>query len=135
MGLAVDNSGLMQNAWRRQSEELRLLNEIGQALSSTLEPDALLEKIYSEMQRLFENADFYIAIVDEAQQRMCFELDVIDGARQPKHSRPLGNHLSEYIIYSKQPLLICENFDEETKKLGVGSRSRTRLPSSGCLSW
>ena len=47
----------MQNAWRR-SEELRVLNEIGQALSSTLEPDALLEKIYSEMQRLFDNVRF-----------------------------------------------------------------------------
>jgi diguanylate cyclase (GGDEF)-like protein/putative nucleotidyltransferase with HDIG domain len=118
MGVAVDNSSLMQNAWRR-SEELHVLNEIGQALSSTLEPDALLEKIYAEMQRLFAMANFYIAICDDARQTLCFELEVVDGARRSKRSRPVGNHLSEYIIGTRQPVLICENFLAEAKKMGV----------------
>jgi diguanylate cyclase (GGDEF)-like protein len=118
MGVAVDNSSLMQDAWRR-SEELRVLNEIGQALSSTLEPDVLLEKIYTEMQRLFEMADLYIGIADYTNGSLRFELEVSAGARQPKRSRPLGNHLSEYIIRTRQSVLICGNFDAETKKLGI----------------
>jgi diguanylate cyclase (GGDEF)-like protein/putative nucleotidyltransferase with HDIG domain len=118
MGVAVDNSSLMQNAWRR-SEELHVLNEIGQALSSTLEPDALLEKIYTEMQRLFARADFYIAISDEVRQSLRLELEVVDGERQSKRSRPVGNHLSEYVIRTRQPVLICENFEAEVKKMGV----------------
>jgi diguanylate cyclase (GGDEF)-like protein len=118
MGVAVDNSSLMQNAWRR-SAELHVLNEIGQALSSTLEPDALLEKIYTEMQRLFEMADFYIAIPDDAGANLRMVLEVVDGARQPRRSRPTGNHVSEYILRTRQPVLICENFDAETQKMGV----------------
>ena len=118
MGVAVDNSGLMQDAWRR-SEELHVLNEIGQALSSTLEPDALFEKIYSEMQRLFAMSDFYIAISDDARQRLRFELEVSDGTRKPKRSRTAGNHLSEHIIRTRQPVLICENFEAEAKGIGV----------------
>ena len=118
MGMAVDNSSLMQNAWRR-SEELHVLNEIGQALSSTLEPDALLEKIYAEMQRLFEMADFFIAIHDEPRSQIRFELEVVAGARQPKRSRPAGNHLTEYILRTHQPILISDNFSEQVKKLGV----------------
>jgi diguanylate cyclase (GGDEF)-like protein/putative nucleotidyltransferase with HDIG domain len=118
MGVAVDNSSLMQNAWRR-SEELHVLNEIGRALSSTLEPDVLLEKIYTEMQRLFAMADFYIAISDDAGENLRLELEVVDGVRKPKRSRPTGNHLTEYIIRTRQPVLICENFDAETKKMGV----------------
>jgi hypothetical protein len=93
MGVAVGNSGLMQDAWR-QSEELHILNEIGQALSSILEPDALLEKIYTETQRLFAMSNFYIAISDDVRQRLCFEVEVRDGQRQPKRSRSNGNHLS-----------------------------------------
>jgi diguanylate cyclase (GGDEF)-like protein len=108
----------MQNAWRR-SEELHVLNEIGQALSSTLEPDELLEKIYAEMQRLFEMADFYIAISDDLGENLRLELEVVDGVRKPKRSRPTGNHLSEYIIRTCQPVLICENFAAETRKMGV----------------
>jgi GAF domain-containing protein len=118
MGVAVDNSSLMQNAWRR-SEELHVLNEIGQALSSTLEPDALLEKIYTEMQRLFAMADFYIAIPDESGDHLRLELEVIRGERQPKRSRPTGNHLTEYIHRTRQPILISENFSDETKKMGI----------------
>jgi diguanylate cyclase (GGDEF)-like protein/putative nucleotidyltransferase with HDIG domain len=118
MGMAVDNSSLMQNAWRR-SEELHVLNEIGQALSSTLEPDALLEKIYAEMQRLFAMADFFIALHDAPGRRICFELEVVDGVRRTKRSRPTGNHLAEYILRTHQPVLIGENFDAETEKIGV----------------
>jgi diguanylate cyclase (GGDEF)-like protein len=118
MGVAVDNSSLMQNAWRR-SEELHVLNEIGQALSSTLEPDKLLEKIYTEMQRLFAMADFHIAICDDAGKSLCFELEVAGGERRSKRKRPTGNHLSEYIIRTRQPVLICENFMAATKNMGV----------------
>ena len=118
MGMAVDNGSLMQNAWRR-SEELNVLNEIGQALSSTLEPDALLGKIYAETRRLFEMADFFIAVHDEVRHRIRFELEVVNGERRPKRSRPAGNHICEYMVRTNQPLLIAENFEEETKKLGL----------------
>jgi diguanylate cyclase (GGDEF)-like protein len=128
MGMAVDNSCLMQDAWRR-SEELHVLNEIGQALSSTLEPDALFEKIYTEMQRLFEVGGFYIAMQDEANGQIRFELEVADGVRQPQRSRPAGNHLTEHILRTRQPLLIRERFAEEMKKLGVEPIQR---PGSFC---
>jgi hypothetical protein len=48
IGMAVENSYLIQQTARR-SEELHILNEIGRALSSTLQPDILFERIYSEI--------------------------------------------------------------------------------------
>ncbi len=118
MGMAVDNSRLMQDTWRR-SEELHVLNEIGQALSSTLEPNALLEKIYEEMHRLFRMADFFIALQDQERGRIRFELEVVDGVRREKRSRPAGNHLAEYILRTHQALLIPRNFAMETSKMGI----------------
>ena len=50
---------------------------------------------------------------------MTFDLEMIDGARMPKRTRPSGNHITEYIIRTRQPVLIRENYVEEVKKLGV----------------
>jgi hypothetical protein len=69
MGMAVDNGSLMQNAWRR-SEELHVLNEIGRSVqrwNPTLSSKKSMRKC-----RLFEMADFFIAINDETHGRIRF---------------------------------------------------------------
>jgi len=118
IAMAIENRRLLQQAWRR-SEELRALNEIGRALSSMLDPDALLEKIFTEAQRLFNASSFYVALYNPARKELCFELENSDGVRLPKNTRPTGNHLTDYIVRTSQPVLIRENFAEEIRRLGV----------------
>ena len=86
IGMAVENSYLVQQTSRR-SEELHLLNEIGRVLSSTLDTDALFEKIHSEMQRLLDASNLYIAFYDAAND-LKFELEIRDGEKQPKRLAP-----------------------------------------------
>src|ERR1700690_2196137 len=124
IGMAVENSYLIQQTSRR-SEELHILNEIGRALSSTLEPDALFERIYSEMQRLLDVNCLFIAYYDRKSEQLRFEIEVIEGGRQPKRSRPAGNHLAEHVIRTAQPLLIREQFAEETARLGFEPQKLT----------
>ena len=81
--MAVENSYLIQQTARR-SEELHILNEIGRALSSTLDPDALFERIYSEMQRLLDVNSLFIAFYDRKSEQVRFEIEVDEGQRQPK---------------------------------------------------
>ena len=114
IGMAVENSYLIQQTARR-SEELHILNEIGRALSSTLEPDALFERIYSEMQRLLDVGSFFIAFHDKKTDQVRFEIEWSNGERLPKRTRPAGNHLTEYVIRTAQPLLIRDQFEEEAK--------------------
>ncbi len=121
IGLAVENSYLIQQTARR-SEEMNTLNEIGRALSSTLEAEAIFEKISEEVRRLFHGSEFYIALYDSAHGEISLELEMRDGERQPKRRLPIGNHLIEYIIRSQQPLLIREHFDEEVERLHVRPR-------------
>ncbi len=127
IGMAVENSYLIQQTSRR-SEELHVLNEIGRALSSTLNKEDLLRKVWEELRRLFDVENFYITSLDPTSDEMLFDLEMIDGARMPKRTRPSGNHLSEYIIRTRQPVLIRENFVEEVKKLGVDP-----IRSGGCF--
>ena len=128
IAMAIENRNRVRQACRR-SEELRALNEVGRALSSMLDADALLEKISTEVQRLFNPSHFYVALRDSAHNELRFELEVGDGVRLPKRSRLMGNHVTEYILKTSRPLLIRENFEEAIHKLGVQSQAR---PGSFC---
>jgi diguanylate cyclase (GGDEF)-like protein/putative nucleotidyltransferase with HDIG domain len=127
IGMAVENSYLVQQTSRR-SEELHVLNEIGRALSSTLNKEDLLRKVWQELRRLFDVENFYIAALDPLRDEMHFDLEMIDGMRMPKRSRPAGNHVTEYVIRTRQPVLIRDNYVAEVKKLGVEP-----IRSRGCF--
>src|SRR2546421_443192 len=127
IGMAVENSYLVQQTSRR-SEELHVLNEIGRALSSTLNKEDLLRKVWEELRRLFDVENFYIGSLDAVRDEMHFDLEIIDGMRMPKRSRPMGNHLTEYVIRTRQPVLIRDNFATEVQKLGVDA-----IRSRGCF--
>src|SRR5271163_2558718 len=124
IGMAVENSYLIQQTSRR-SEELHVLNEIGRALSSTLNKEDLLRKIWEELRRLFDVENFYIGSLDTARDEILFDLEIIDGMRMPKRLRQKGNHLAEYVIRTAQPLLIREQFAEETARLGFTPNRQT----------
>src|SRR5260370_35043294 len=116
--MAVENSYFNQQTTRR-FEELALLNEIGRALSSTLDVDELFNKIFEALKRMFDVSNFYVAMYDAEENQIRFELEITEGIRLPKRSRPFGDHLTEHIIRTRQPLLIRENLMEEAVKLGL----------------
>lgn len=118
IGMAVENSYLIQQTTRR-SEELHLLNEIGRALSSTLDVDELFNKIFAALKRMFDVSNFYVAMYDPEENQIRFELEIAEGIRLPKRSRPLGDHLTEHIIRTAQPLLIKQDLMEQAAKLGL----------------
>ncbi|HTP68149.1 MAG TPA: diguanylate cyclase [Dongiaceae bacterium] len=118
IGMAVENSYLIQQTSRR-SEELHVLNEIGRALSSTLNKEDLLQKIWEELRRLFDVDNLYLASYDATRDQISFDLEAIGGERKPIRSRAAGNHLTEYILRNRQPVLIRENFVSEVRKLGI----------------
>jgi diguanylate cyclase (GGDEF)-like protein/putative nucleotidyltransferase with HDIG domain len=118
IGMAVENSYLIQQTSRR-SEELHVLNEIGRALSSTLNKEDLLRKVWEELRRLFDVENFYIAELDPLRDELHFDLEIMSGTRMPERTRAPGNHLTEYIIRTRQPVLIRDNYVAEVKKLGV----------------
>ncbi|HET7106760.1 MAG TPA: diguanylate cyclase [Candidatus Acidoferrum sp.] len=118
IGMAVENSYLVQQTSRR-SEELHVLNEIGRALSSTLNKEDLLRKIWEELRRLFDVENLYLASPDPVRDAINFDLEMIGGTRMPMRSRPAGNHVTEYIIRTRQPVLIRENYVTEIRKLGI----------------
>jgi len=121
IGTSVENSYLIQQTARR-SEELHILNDIGRALSSTLDLDTLLGRIYSEMRRVLDIGNFFIAFDQPRTREIRLEMEVIEGQRVPKRSRAAGNHLIEHVLRTGQPLLVTEKFKEEAEHLGFQPR-------------
>jgi diguanylate cyclase (GGDEF)-like protein/putative nucleotidyltransferase with HDIG domain len=120
IGMAVENSYLIQQTARR-TEELHILNEIGRVFSSTLNVDELFDNIFTEMRRLFDVSNFFIALYDARKDEVRYEVEIVDGKRIPRRSRPAGNYLPEYLMRTRQPLLVRERMEEEKRRLGLDS--------------
>ena len=116
IGMTLENYVLMHKAQRR-TKESELLTQVGQAVSSHLDPDEVLRTIHRELGHLFDTQNFYVAFLEAGEIR--FELEVEEGKVLPKRTRKAANGLSEYVIGTGRPLLIRSDMESTRAKLGV----------------
>lgn len=90
----------------RRSREFEILTHIGTALSSSLDADALLATIHTQLQKLMDVRNFYVAFQNLEQDEIQFAFEVEEGQRVPPRNRPRTNALTEHIIATGQPLMI-----------------------------
>ncbi len=116
LGLTLENYLITHDAHRR-TQEYELLTEIGQAISSHLNQDEVLRTIHTELGRIFNTNNFYIAFQEGDEIR--FELEVEDNHVLPKRSRKPESAFTEYVIRTGEPLLIRSDLEKTRAKLGV----------------
>ncbi len=109
---------------RRRVIELEVLNEVGQAISSTMELDELLELIYQQTSRLMDTTNFYIALCDWETRTLHFEIDQEEGVRQPKSTLGVEQGLTGYIARTGRPLLFPYGPDEFLREQGIARIGR-----------
>src|SRR3954462_7138146 len=114
---------------QRRSREYQMLTQIGQAVSSRLDADEVLQSIYQGLSQLFDVQNFYVALREG--QVVRFALEVEDGAAIPKRTRPWANGVSEYIINTGKPLLVREQMEEVRKSIGIVPMGRPALSFCG----
>jgi len=146
--ITIENARLHESLKRRM-RELEILLEIYEKVTKlgVGSVDEAMELIYSETSRVIDlnNALFCIALYDEAKDEVSFALAaeqnsgiVVDrvrwGEREPDYRRlgedpmveqfkPRKRHdppgLADYVIRTKRPLLISEDFERKASDLGV----------------
>ena len=121
LSMTLENHVLMQDAARR-TEEFELLTQIGQVVSSRLDPDEVLRTVHRELSRLFDARTFYIAFMEGEEVR--FELEFEEGELVPKRTRRVTTGLTEYIIRTGEPMLIRNDVEKFRTKLGVVKTGR-----------
>jgi GAF domain-containing protein len=117
--VALENARLFAERERRL-DEMAVLNEVGRAISSTLQLDELLDLIYYQVSRVMDATNLYIALYDKDEDWVSFPL-YVEGGRVRRHSqgRKAGQGLTEYLIRSCQPLLLPDNVDGRMRELGI----------------
>jgi NtrC-family two-component system sensor histidine kinase KinB len=102
----------------RRVRELHSLAAIGQAVANSLELPEVLQAIHDQTQQLMDARNFYIALYDENERRINFPLAYENGQQVTYSSRLFGEGFTEYIILTRQPLLIKSNVQDFARQIG-----------------
>ncbi len=124
LSVALENARLVDET-RQRVAELATVNSVGQALSSQLDLDALIELVGERVRETFEADIAYVALHDEAAGQIDFVYYYEPGEDNPE---PLayGEGLTSQILDSREPLLL--NRQEHYEGLAhVGTPSRSYL--------
>jgi PAS domain S-box-containing protein len=105
LSVALENARLVDETRQRVSE-LATVNSVGQALSSQLELDGLIELVGERVRETFEADIAYVALHDEAAGRIEFAYYYESGERRPETPMEYGEGLTSKILRSRKPLLL-----------------------------
>lgn len=130
--IAIQNAHAFQRSQQRQ-KELTVLNEMGRSLNSALGIDALLTTFYEHASRLIDTTNFYVAFYEPDKKdigEIVFPFDVNEGEINRRYvRRQFGQGLTEYIIKTKEPLLLKTDPPEKMTALGIV------VPNASSKSW
>jgi PAS domain S-box-containing protein len=103
--VAYQNASLFQERQRR-IEQLNVLSQTAEAITSTLDLDELLEVVYQQVSRIADTTNFYIALYNDEKDELVFPFVVDPEQREEWGPRAKGEGLTGVIIESGRPLLL-----------------------------
>lgn len=116
---------------RERAEELAILNEMSRALATLLDPSEIIESIYHFTGQLLDTTNFYVALHDEKNDEISFPYAVENGKRVRWLSRPFGQGMTEYLVQSRQPLLVESDLqrwiEQQEGMASIGSEASSWL--------
>ena len=125
MAGAVENARLFGEAERRVTE-LAALTEIGQALSSTLRMDELLQIIYQQIRRVLYAENMFIALYDDTRREVEYVFSCNVDEVAPHARNRVEEGLTGYIVRHRQTVFLRGDIVAEAKyHLGVDVLGRT----------
>jgi signal transduction histidine kinase len=121
--LALERAVVFDDLERRVSE-LNALSRISQAVNFTLDPDDTLELIYTQISRVIDTRNFYIALADAKRGTMRYAFYVEGSERlYPDDEWPIDTGLSGEIMRHGQPI-ITDDYVQECEKRGLKASGR-----------
>jgi diguanylate cyclase (GGDEF)-like protein/PAS domain S-box-containing protein len=117
---------------RKQDEQLQqVLYNISKAANSALSLDQLYPLIHQELGSIIDTTNFYIALVDEKEDKIFFPYHVDERDDNfPILNFSTANTLTAYVIKNGQPLLNDNNQYEEMINQGILSPWGSTTPQS-----
>jgi GAF domain-containing protein/DNA-binding response OmpR family regulator len=110
MGVALENARLFDETKRLLAEtdaraaQLAVINEIGQALASQLDFEAIVELVGERVRSIFASRSMWVGIYDSASETISFPYGIENGERYKSVPITLGPGLTGHVIRSRAPL-------------------------------
>ncbi len=130
LSVALHNARLVHET-RQRVAELATVNSVGQALSSQLDLDALIELVGEQVRDTFEAGIAYVALHDRQSGRVDFAYYYERGQRRDEPSIADGEGLTSRILETRAPLLLNRSpqFEQhEAWQVGTPVRSFLGVP-------
>jgi len=135
LSLALENARLFQETQSR-AEDLSILNEMGNELSTKLDPKAIAEAVYKYTSRLMDTKTFYVALFDENKSEKSYPIAYENGERiELGIGKVEGFGFTDYIIRNKRAVFAPSNVDEVSERLGIEFVSLSEKDDTPSLSW
>ena len=99
--------------------ELKTLGALSQALAASLQMDSLLGALHEQLPFVMPASNFYVALHPSDTGDVSFPLVIQDGQLRQWPSRPAGNGLADYVMRTRQPLLIPHAVPDRLRALGL----------------
>ena len=123
------HSARLVHETRQRVAELATVNSVGQALSSQLDLDALIELVGEQVRETFEADIAYVALHDRPSGRIAFPYYHESGERSEEAPMTYGEGLTSRILESREPLLLNRSPQfEEHEPVGTLARSFLGVP-------
>ncbi len=106
-------------AQKRHMAEQNAVHRIGQAISSVIQWDALLQVVYDQINTVIRAPNLFIATYDEFQNQVSFPFAVEQSERVSFPPMPAQQGLTGYILRTRQPLLLSNRVRERMDKMGI----------------
>ena len=119
LSLALENAQLFQETQSR-AEELAVLNELGNELSTKLDPKSIAEVIYKYTSRLMDTKFFFVALYDEKNLEKSYPIAFEEGQKlELSRSKVTGSGFTDYIIRNKRAVFAPDNVLRRQQELGI----------------
>ncbi len=99
--------------------QLGLHRKIDGLLGSSYDLPKVIRKIYREIGRVLDTANFYIATYNHEDNTVSFEIYTIGGEELKVSTRPLAKGMTEHVIRTKRPLRINHRLMYHCRRLGI----------------
>ena len=109
--------------------ELNTLGALSQALAASLQIEDLLDALHTQLPKIMPVGGLYVALWHPENDEVSFPLAVEKGRELQWSKRKHGNGLSEYVIRTRQPVLLADNVKARAARLGLTP------PASPASSW
>jgi GAF domain-containing protein len=112
-----------------RDRDFAVLRDIGVALASPLDVDAMADRTYEATQRAIPCTSVYIAVHNAEENTIAFPRYMENGEWKPEQTRPFGNGLTEHLLKTREPLLFNDRVGDQARALGIEPNGKS------CKAW